>query len=54
MRRVDMATIKADSAAIQQYYRILQEAEGQGALHESNVREAFENLLRETARDVEG
>jgi predicted helicase/very-short-patch-repair endonuclease len=49
-----MPTIKPDSAAIQQYYRILQEAEGQEALHEGNVRAAFENLLRDTARDVKG
>jgi hypothetical protein len=42
-------TIKADSAAIQQYHRMLKSAEGQGALHEGNVRRAFETLLRETA-----
>ncbi len=45
------ATIKPDSPAIQNYYKMLKEAEGQGALHEGNVRRAFENLLRETAKE---
>ena len=49
-----MKTIQPDSAAIQQYYRTLQDADAQGALHEGNVRAAFENLLRETARDMKG
>jgi Type ISP restriction-modification enzyme, coupler domain len=48
------STIKADAPAIQQYYTTLKEAEGQGALHEGNVRAAFENLLRETAKDQKG
>ncbi|MBZ0275829.1 MAG: DNA helicase, partial [Anaerolineae bacterium] len=48
------AAIKADSPAIQTYYRVLQDAEGQDALHEGNVRAAFENLLRETAKDQKG
>ncbi|MBZ0281175.1 MAG: N-6 DNA methylase [Anaerolineae bacterium] len=46
------AGIKPDSAAIKQYYQMLEGAEGQDALHEGNVRRAFETLLRETARDA--
>jgi hypothetical protein len=45
------ATIKPDSSAIKQCYHMLKEAEGQDALHEGNVRRAFETLLRETARE---
>ena len=45
-----VTTIKPDSAPIQQYYGMIKEAEGQDALHEGNVRRAFETLLRETAK----
>jgi hypothetical protein len=44
------APIKPDSTAIKQYHTILKEAERQHALHEGNVRGAFETLLRDTAK----
>jgi predicted helicase len=47
-------TLKPDSPAMREYYRLLKEAEGQDALHEGNVRNAFQHLLRETARDLKG
>ena len=47
-------SLKPDSPAVRQYYLMLKEAEGQDALHEGNVRRAFETLLRETAKPVTG
>jgi len=47
-----MATvlIQAKDRAITHYYEQLDAAEGQDALHEGNVRQAFQNLLTETAK----
>ncbi len=46
------AALNPKHPAIQTYHAMLSEAEGQDALHEGNVRRAFETLLRETARDL--
>ena len=43
-------TIKPDNPALDQYYRALADAESPDALHEGNVRNAFERLLEDSAR----
>ena len=49
-----MPPIKADSPVIQRYYAMLAEAARQGQTHEGNVRNAFQELLRQTAKDAKG
>lgn len=49
-----MPPIKPDSPAFQHYYRALEEVAHQGESREGSVRNAFENLLRETAREHKG
>jgi hypothetical protein len=44
------ALIQANDKAIKHYYEQLSAAAGQNALHESNVRRAFQTLLSETTR----
>jgi hypothetical protein len=44
------ALIQSNDKAIKHYYEQLSAAAGQDALHESNVRQAFQNLLTETAK----
>jgi hypothetical protein len=44
------ALVKPTDRAIKAYYEQLAAAEGQDALHEGNVRQAFQNLLSETAK----
>ena len=49
-----MPAIKVESAAVQRYYAMLDEAARQGQTHEGNIRNAFQELLRDTAKEAKG
>src|SRR5690242_2229035 len=42
--------VRPDSPAIRQYHQMLQEAKNQEAQYEGNARNAFDRLLRDTAK----
>lgn len=50
VKPMSQVSVKPTDRAIAEYYNLLHAAESQDALHESNVRQAFQALLGETAR----